>query len=140
MKQKLSRRSMPFEHTPWNRPTRAFTQSRNSARRSASSGVWMKSVSSIEVWFTASHISVVSEVRTDRALRRAVSMQLTMEDGLSRSKARKRMTLSSSGVSPAALKLSRQPEATMADSHSLLRLVSPCTAFMCPATCSRRAT
>jgi hypothetical protein len=44
-------------------------------------------------------MSAVSEVRTARALRRAVSMQLTMEEAFSRSNARKRMTLASSASS-----------------------------------------
>ena len=38
----------------------------------------------------ASHISLVSAVRTARALARAISMQLRIEDGLSGEKARNR--------------------------------------------------
>ena len=43
----------------------------------------------------ASHISVVSAVRTARALWRAVSRQLRIEEGLPVEKARKSMTVSS---------------------------------------------
>ena len=42
-----------------------------------------------------SHISMVSAVRTERAFRRAVSMQLRIEDGLLGEKARNSVTVSS---------------------------------------------
>src|SRR5262245_45994985 len=45
-----------------------------------------------------SHISLVSAVRTDRALTRAVSMQLRIEEGLVGEKARNSVTVSSFGI------------------------------------------
>ena len=46
-----------------------------------------------------SHISLVSAVRTERELMRAISMQLRIEDGLSVEKARNSTTVFSSASS-----------------------------------------
>ena len=54
-----------------------------------------KRLSSSQVPLIASHISMVSAVRTARALVRAASKQERIEEGLSEEKARKSVTFSS---------------------------------------------
>ena len=54
-----------------------------------------KRLSSSQVPLIASHISTVSAVRTARALVRATSKQLRIEEGLAVEKARKLVTFSS---------------------------------------------
>ena len=54
-----------------------------------------KRLSSSQVPLIASHISTVSAVRTARALVRATSKQLRIEDGLAVEKQRKSVTVSS---------------------------------------------
>ncbi len=54
-----------------------------------------KRLSSSQVPLMASHISTVSAVRTARALVRAISKQLRIEEGLAVEKHKKSMTVSS---------------------------------------------
>ena len=67
----------------------------------------------------ASHISAVSAVRTERALVRAASRQLRIEDGLSASKVRKSTTESPSVSLYLAWYASTAPEDSRALSHSV---------------------
>ena len=78
-------------------------------------------LSSSQVPLIASHISTVSAVRTARALVRAVSKQLRIEEGLSGEKARKSVTVSSF-ASVIARRRTRcaQPAVATAESHSLV--------------------
>ena len=68
----------------------------------------------------ASHISMVSAVRTARALLRALSKQLRIEEGLLGEKARKSVTVSSLASLWVAKNAPAQPAVATADSHSLL--------------------
>ena len=68
----------------------------------------------------ASHISTVSAVRTARALLRAISKQLRIDDGLSVENARKSVTVSSLASACTAKNASTQPAVATADSHSLV--------------------
>src|SRR4051812_25891161 len=68
----------------------------------------------------ASHISVVSAVRTERAFARATSKQDRIEDGLSGEKARKSVTVCSFASLCAEKKPAAQPAVATADSHSLV--------------------
>ena len=76
--------------------------------------------SSSQVPLIASHISIVSAVRTERALERATSKQERIEEGLSGEKARKSVTVCSFASLWAAKKLAAQPAVATADSHSLV--------------------
>ena len=67
-----------------------------------------------------SHISTVSAVRTARALVRATSKQLRIEEGLSVEKQRKSVTVSSVASLWTAEKAAAQPAVATADSHSLV--------------------
>ena len=58
-------------------------------------GALPKRLSSSQVPLIASHISMVSAVRTARALVRAISKQLRIEDGLAVEKHRNSVTVSS---------------------------------------------
>jgi hypothetical protein len=68
----------------------------------------------------ASHISMVSAVRTARALLRAISKQLRIDEELAVEKARKSVTFSSLASSYCLKKALAQPAVSTADSHSLL--------------------
>ncbi len=63
---------------------------------------------------------MVSAVRTARALARATSKQLRIEDGLSVEKARNSVTVSSLASLWTAKKAPAQPAVATADSHSLV--------------------
>ena len=76
--------------------------------------------SSSQVPLIASHISMVSAVRTERALERATSKQERIEDGLSGEKARKSVTVCSFASLWAEKKPAAQPAVATADSHSLV--------------------
>ena len=79
-----------------------------------------KRLSSSQALLIASHISMVSAVRTARALVRATSKQLRIDDGLSVEKARKSVTVSSLASSWTAKNAPEQPAVATADSHSLV--------------------
>ena len=79
-----------------------------------------KRLSSSQALLIASHISIVSAVRTARALLRATSKQLRIDDGLSVENARKSVTVSSLASSWAAKNAPAQPAVATADSHSLV--------------------
>ena len=63
---------------------------------------------------------MVSAVRTARALDRATSKQLRIDDGLEVEKARNSVTVSSLASSWMAKKALEQPAVASADSHSLV--------------------
>jgi hypothetical protein len=68
----------------------------------------------------ASHISMVSAVRTARALVRAISKQLRIDDGLAVEKHRKSVTVSSLASGWCAENAAAQPAVATAVSHSLV--------------------
>ena len=68
----------------------------------------------------ASHISMVSAVRTERAFERATSKQERIEEGLSGEKARKSVTVCSFASLCAEKNAAVQPAVETADSHSLV--------------------
>ena len=72
-----------------------MTQRRKRANSSRDGGPLPHLRNSSQALLIESHISIVSAVRTERALMRAVSMQLRIEDGLSVEKARNSVTVSS---------------------------------------------
>src|SRR5919201_1901551 len=78
-----------------------------------------KRLSSSHVPLMASHISTVSAVRTARALVRASSKQLRMEDGLAVEKQRNPVPASSFAPGWGAAKARAQRGVATADSHSL---------------------
>ena len=83
-------------------------------------GLLPKRLSSSQVPLMASHISMVSAVRTARALWRATSKQLRIDDGLSGENARKSVTVSSLASSWTAKNALEQPAVATADAHSLV--------------------
>src|SRR5262249_49265007 len=86
---------------PSKRSEDSCTQRRNRMNSSREVGPLPKRLSSSQVPLMASHISTVSAVRTARALVRAISKQLRMEEGLAVEKQRKSVTASSfASVSP----------------------------------------
>ncbi len=78
-----------------------------------------KRLSSSQAPLMASHISTVSAVRTARALVRATSMQLRIEDGLADENARNSVTFSSLASSNLAKNAAAQPAVATAEAHSL---------------------
>src|SRR6516225_3549554 len=78
-----------------------------------------KRLSSSQVPLMASHISTVRAVRTARALPRAISKQLRMEEGLALEKQRKSVTVSSLASGYKTENACAQPAVASADSHSL---------------------
>ena len=83
-------------------------------------GLLPKRLSSSQVLLIASHISIVSAVRTARALWRATSKQLRIDDGLFGENARKSVTVSSLASSCAAKNALEQPAVATAVTHSLV--------------------
>src|SRR6185436_3623354 len=73
-----------------------------------------------QVPLIASRISMVSAVRTERALERATSKQERIEEGLSGEKARKSVTVCSFASLWTERKAALQPAVETADSHSLV--------------------
>src|SRR5262249_23354223 len=80
---------------PSKRSEDSCTQRRKRMSSSREVGPLPKRLSSSQVPLMASHISTVSAVRTARALVRAISKQLRMEEGLAVEKQRKSVTASS---------------------------------------------
>src|SRR5580704_9717064 len=96
------------------------THRRKRAHSSRELGPLPQGLSSSQALLMASHISMVSAVRTARALSRALSKQLRIEDGLAVEKARNSMTVSSLASSWASKNALAQPAVATADSHSLV--------------------
>ena len=72
-----------------------MTQRKKRASSSRDDGPLFQFFSSSQMPLMVSHISVVSAVRTARALSRAISKQLRIEDGLLVENARKSVTVPS---------------------------------------------
>src|SRR5215470_6821161 len=104
---------------PSKRSEDSCTQRRKRTNSSREVGPLPKRLSSSQVPLIASHISTVSAVRTARALVRAISKQLRIEDGLVVEKQRKSVTVSSFASGYAAVNAWAQPAVATADSHSL---------------------
>src|SRR6202020_2328252 len=102
---------------PSKRSEASCTQRRKRANSSRERGPLLHFFSSSQALLMVSHISIVSAVRTERALRRAVSMQLRIEEGLSGENARNSVTVSSFASSWAAKKAAPQPAVARPDSH-----------------------
>src|ERR1051326_8660911 len=94
---------------PSKRSEHSCTQPRKRANSSRDDGRLPKRFNSSEVVLMASHISIVSAVRTARALERATSKQLRMDEGLEVEKARKSVTVSSLASPWAAKKALEHP-------------------------------
>src|ERR1700733_9831780 len=95
-----------------------MTQRRKRANSSRDGGPLPHFFSSSQAPLMASHISMVSAVRTARALSRAFTKQLRMEDGLLVENAKNSVTVSSVASSWAAKNAVAQPAVATADSHS----------------------
>src|SRR6185503_6245496 len=105
---------------PSKRSEDSCTQRRNRASSSREAGWLPKRLSSSHAVLIASHISIVSAVRTARALVRATSKQLRIDDGFSVEKARNSVTVSSVASAWTAKNAAAQPAVATADSHSLV--------------------
>src|SRR3981081_262659 len=111
---------MVREAEPSNRSEVSCTQRKKRKNSSREGGPLPKRLSSSQPPLITSHISAVSAVRTERALARAISKQLRIEDGFAVEKARKSIAVSSlasgqCGANPLVL-----PCVAPADSHSLV--------------------
>src|SRR5215213_4290468 len=105
---------------PSKRSDDSCTHRRKVANCSRDAGPEPSFCSSSQVPLIASHISMVSAVRTERALERATSKQERIEDGLSGEKARKSVTVCSFASLCAEKNAAAQPAVATADSHSLV--------------------
>src|SRR5215470_2193038 len=105
---------------PSKRNELSCTQRRKRMNSSREVAPLPKRLSSSQVPLIASHISMVSAVRTARALVRATSKQLRIDEGLAGEKARNSVTVCSFASSNAAKKALTQPAVDTALSHSLV--------------------
>src|SRR5947199_7424876 len=105
---------------PSKRNELSCTQRRKVANCSREAGPEPSFCSSSHVPLIASHISVVSAVRTERAFERATSKQERIEEGLSGEKARKSVTVCSFASLCAEKNAAAQPAVATAVSHSLV--------------------
>src|SRR3954452_7185571 len=105
---------------PSKRNDDSWTQRRKVANCSREAGPEPSFCSSSHVPLIASHISVVSAVRTERALERATSKQERTEEGLSGENARKSVTVCSFASLWAEKNAAAQPAVATAVSHSLV--------------------
>src|SRR6476660_1297303 len=103
---------------PSNRSDCCCTQRRKRMNSSREVGPLPKRLSSSQAPLIASHISTVSAVRTARALVRATSKQLRIEDGFEVENARYSVTFSSFASSNLAKNELAQPAVATADAHS----------------------
>src|SRR5215207_11487525 len=105
---------------PSKRIEASFTKSRNRVKVWRSMRPASKLRNSCQVLLMESHISMVSAVRTARALARAASKQLRIDDELAGENDRNSVTVFSFAFSCTALKAARHPAVATADSHSLV--------------------
>src|SRR5436305_5229738 len=105
---------------PSKRNDDSCTQRRKVANCSRDAGLEPSICNSSHVPLIASHISIVSAVRTERALDRATSKHERIEDGLSGENARKSVTVCSFASLLAEKKPAAQPAVETAVSHSLV--------------------
>src|SRR5215213_8883252 len=105
---------------PSKRSDDSCTQRRKVANCSREAGPESSFCNSSHVPLIASHISVVSAVRTERAFERATSKQDRIEEGLSGENARKSVTVCSFASLWAEKNAAAQPAVATADSHSLV--------------------
>src|SRR5262245_38579472 len=103
---------------PSKRSDDSCTQRRKRMNSSREVGPLPKRLSSSQVPLIASHISTVRAVRTARALVRATSRQLRIEEGLALEKHRKSVTVSSFAAGCGDEHACAQPAVAPADSHS----------------------
>src|SRR3954451_2903220 len=103
---------------PSKRSEDSWTQRKNCEHCSREAGPEPSFCSSSHVPLIASHISLVSAVRTARALVRATSKQERIEEGLSGENARYSVTVSSFASLCAEKKPAAQAAVATADSHS----------------------
>src|SRR5436309_15742143 len=96
------------------------TQRRKLANCSREAGPAPSFCSSSQVPLIASHISIVSAVRTERAFERAASKHERMDEGLSGEKARKSVTVCSFASLCAEKNAAAQPAVATAVSHSFV--------------------
>src|SRR5260370_38237831 len=107
---------MVREAEPSKRSEFSCTQRRKRMNSSREVGPLPKRLSSSQVPLMASHISTVSAVRTARALLRAISKQLRIDEGLAEEKHRKSMTVSSFASGELLANAAAQPAVSLAHS------------------------
>src|SRR5215510_12402460 len=112
--------ALEIEAEPSKRSEDSCTQRRKRMNSSRELGPLPKRLSSSQAPLMASHISTVSAVRTARALVRASSKQLRIDDGLALEKHRNSVTVSSLASLWEVENACAQPAVATADSHSLV--------------------
>src|SRR5215472_13801328 len=105
---------------PSNRSEHSCTRRKKFANSSRLAPAPRQRLISCQPPLIASHISMVSAVRTARALVRATSKQLRIEEGLAGENARNSVTVSSFASSKAAKNALTQPAVDTALSHSFV--------------------